>query len=114
MLKYLEMSIKIKYLIYEYMNGVHSASWVQLTSYLKEIVADPVQKFENTAVGDQPRWLLDTPLSEKVGTNFAAVARPVYFARGLRPRSLFVLIYMNSKSHLIFAQNFTETVDTIS
>jgi hypothetical protein len=31
-------------------NGVHSASWVQLRSYLKGKVAAPVQKSENTAV----------------------------------------------------------------
>jgi hypothetical protein len=32
-------------------NGVHWASWVQLRSYLKEKVATPVWKSENTAVG---------------------------------------------------------------
>jgi hypothetical protein len=32
-------------------NGVHSASWVQLRSYLKEIVETRVYKTENTAVG---------------------------------------------------------------
>jgi hypothetical protein len=32
-------------------NGVHSALWVQLRSYLKEIAAGPVYKSENTAVG---------------------------------------------------------------
>jgi hypothetical protein len=32
-------------------NGVHSASWVQLRSYLEEIVAAPVYKIENTDVG---------------------------------------------------------------
>jgi hypothetical protein len=32
-------------------NGVHSASSVQLRSYLKEQVAAPVYKSENTAVG---------------------------------------------------------------
>jgi hypothetical protein len=32
-------------------NGVHSASWVQLRSYLEEIVAASVRKTENTAVG---------------------------------------------------------------
>jgi hypothetical protein len=31
-------------------NGVHSASWVQLRSYLEEKVAAPVSKAENTAV----------------------------------------------------------------
>jgi hypothetical protein len=32
-------------------NGIHSASWVQLRSYLEEKVAALVQKTENTAVG---------------------------------------------------------------
>jgi hypothetical protein len=32
-------------------NGVHSALWVQLTSYLEEKVAAPVKRAENTAVG---------------------------------------------------------------
>jgi hypothetical protein len=36
-------------------NGVHSASWVQLRSYLKEKVAAPVLKTENTAVRDPSR-----------------------------------------------------------
>jgi hypothetical protein len=31
-------------------NGVQSASWVQLRSYLEEILAVPVWKAENTAV----------------------------------------------------------------
>jgi hypothetical protein len=43
----------------------------QLRSYLKEKVAVPVQKTEITAVEDPPRWLRDTPLFAKVGTNFA-------------------------------------------
>jgi hypothetical protein len=30
---------------------VHSASWLQLRSYLEEMVAAPVYKIENTAVG---------------------------------------------------------------
>jgi hypothetical protein len=34
-------------------------------------VAAPVYKTEITAVGDYPRCLRDTPLSPKVGTNFA-------------------------------------------
>jgi hypothetical protein len=42
-------------------NGFHSASWV----------ATPVYKTEITTVRDQPRWLRDTPLSAKFGTNFA-------------------------------------------
>jgi hypothetical protein len=52
-------------------NGGHSASWVQLRSYLKEKAAAPVYKTENKVVEDPPRWLHDTLLSEKVGTNFA-------------------------------------------
>jgi hypothetical protein len=36
----------------------------------KKIVAT-VYKTENTTVGDLPRWLRTTPLSIKVGTNFA-------------------------------------------
>jgi hypothetical protein len=52
-------------------NGVHSASWVQLKSYLKEKVAASVKKTENTAVGNPRRWLRDTPLSANVGTNVA-------------------------------------------
>jgi hypothetical protein len=51
-------------------NGVHSASWAQLKSYLKEKAA-PVYKIKITAVGYQPRWLRDNPLSAKIGTNFA-------------------------------------------
>jgi hypothetical protein len=42
-------------------SGVHSASWVQLRSYLEEKVAAPVQKTEITAVGDSPRWPRNTP-----------------------------------------------------
>jgi hypothetical protein len=37
---------------------------------LEEKVAVSVKKTEITAVEDQPRWLRDTPLSAKVGTNF--------------------------------------------
>jgi hypothetical protein len=33
------------------LNGVRSASWVQLKSYLKEVVALRSRKTENTAVG---------------------------------------------------------------
>jgi hypothetical protein len=39
-----------------------------LRSYLEEKVAAPVKKTDNMAVGDP---LCDTPLSAKVGTNFA-------------------------------------------
>jgi hypothetical protein len=49
---------------------VHSASCVQFGSYLKEKVAASVWKTEITAIEDPPRWLRDTPLSAKVGTNF--------------------------------------------
>jgi hypothetical protein len=49
-------------------NGVHSASWAQLKSYLKEKAAAPVQKSEITVVGDLPHWLRDTPLSARVDT----------------------------------------------
>jgi hypothetical protein len=52
-------------------NGVHSASWVQLRSYLKEKAVAPVYKIEITAVRYPPGWLRYTPLSTKVGTNFA-------------------------------------------
>jgi hypothetical protein len=37
-------------------NGVHSASWLQLRSYLKEKVAARVWKTEITAVGDPLHW----------------------------------------------------------
>jgi hypothetical protein len=42
-------------------------------------------------LGDPPRFPLDTPLSSKVGTNFADKQRSVGIVpRGLRPRSFFV------------------------
>jgi hypothetical protein len=50
-------------------NGVFSASRVQLRSYLKEKVAAPVKRIENTAVG--VRQADHVALSSKVGTNFA-------------------------------------------
>jgi hypothetical protein len=56
-------------------NGVHSASWAQLRNYLEEKVSAPVQKTKNTAVGDSPCWLRDTPLPAKFGTNFAGKRR---------------------------------------
>jgi hypothetical protein len=37
-------------------NGLHSASWVQLRSYMKEKAAAPVYYTEITAVGDPSRW----------------------------------------------------------
>jgi hypothetical protein len=52
-------------------NGVHSASKVQLRSYLKE--KNRGSDLENRDYGrrDQPRCPRDTPLSINVGTNFA-------------------------------------------
>jgi hypothetical protein len=43
-------------------NGVHSASWVQLSSYLEEKVAAPLYETDITAVEDPPSWSRDTPL----------------------------------------------------
>jgi hypothetical protein len=37
-------------------NGIHSASWGQLRSYLEEIVAAPVKKTEANDWGDPLRW----------------------------------------------------------
>jgi hypothetical protein len=42
-------------------NGVHSASWEQLKSYLEEKVAALGQKIENTAIED-PSWRQRGPL----------------------------------------------------
>jgi hypothetical protein len=53
---------------------------------------------EITAVGDPPRWLRDTPLSTKVVTNYAGKRRSLgrlYFARGLRPLSLFGCLFFS-------------------
>jgi hypothetical protein len=52
-------------------NGVHSASWAQLKSYLKAKVAAPCVENQDTAVWDPPLWLRDIPPPAKVGTNFA-------------------------------------------
>jgi hypothetical protein len=41
----------------------------QLRSFLEEKVASPVYRTENTAVGDPSRWLCDSLVSAKVGTN---------------------------------------------
>jgi hypothetical protein len=50
----------------------------------------------DTAVEDPPRWLRDTPLSAKVGTNF--VDKPLSFGRILCSRTkateLFIFIYL--------------------
>jgi hypothetical protein len=39
--------------------------------FYMRVLYSPVQKTEITVVRDPPRWLRDTPLSSKVGTNFA-------------------------------------------
>jgi hypothetical protein len=44
-------NLLFQYILSVWSNGVHSASWVQLRSYLKEKVAAPVKKTEITAVG---------------------------------------------------------------
>jgi hypothetical protein len=43
-------------------NGVHSASWGQLRSYLQEIVAAPVKKTETNPDRENPQLLIFTPL----------------------------------------------------
>jgi hypothetical protein len=59
----------------------------KLRSYLIEVAA-PVEKGENTAVGDPLRRQRDTVRkSWHLLRRQAAVARSVYFARGLGPRS---------------------------
>jgi hypothetical protein len=47
-------------------NGVHSASWPQLRSYLEEIVAAPVQKTEINDRGNPFRWPRDTLYPQKL------------------------------------------------
>jgi hypothetical protein len=47
-------------------NGVHTASWVQLRSYLEEKVAAPVYKTEITAVWNTSRWPRDTFYPQKL------------------------------------------------
>jgi hypothetical protein len=58
-------------------NGVHSASWGQLRSYLEEIVAAPVKKTETTTGGDPLRWPHSTLYLQKLALlrQQAAVAR---------------------------------------
>jgi hypothetical protein len=49
-------------------NGVHSASWGQLRSYLEEIVTAPVKKTETNDRGGSVALTTQHPLSAKVGT----------------------------------------------
>jgi hypothetical protein len=55
-------------------NGIHSASWIQLRSYLKEKVEAPVYKTEITGVGIGCTDTRDF-LSAIVGTYFADMRR---------------------------------------
>jgi hypothetical protein len=57
-------------------NGVHSASWVQLRSYLEEKAAAPVQKSENTVVGIGHADRV-APAPAEVGTNVADKRRSI-------------------------------------
>jgi hypothetical protein len=53
-------------------NGVYSVSWVQLRSYLKKKSSGSSLKNRDYGHrGSATRWLCGTPLSAKVGTNFA-------------------------------------------
>jgi hypothetical protein len=72
-------------------NGVHSASWVQQRSYLKEKVAAPVKKPENMAVGIRHADNVTSSISKRWHQfrRQAEVARSVWLARGLRQRSFF-------------------------
>jgi hypothetical protein len=58
-------------------NGVHSASWGQLRSYLGEILAAPVKKTETNDRGDPLRWPRNTLYRQKLKLlrQQAAVAR---------------------------------------
>jgi hypothetical protein len=47
-------------------NGVHSASWGQLRSYLEEIVAAPDKKTETNDRGDPLRWPRNTLYPQKL------------------------------------------------
>jgi hypothetical protein len=60
-------------------NGVHSASWEQLRSYLEEIVAAPVKKTETNDRGDPLRWPRNILYPQKLALlrQQAAVARSV-------------------------------------
>jgi hypothetical protein len=72
-------------------NGVHSASWGQLRSYLEEIIAAPVRKIETNDRGDPLRCPSKTLYPQKLALlrQQAAVARSAQFASGPKPRSFF-------------------------
>jgi hypothetical protein len=72
-------------------NGVHSASWGQLRSYLEENVAAPVKKTDTNDWVDPLRWPRNTLYPQKLAQlrQQAAVARSAYFACGPKPRSFF-------------------------
>jgi hypothetical protein len=69
-------------------NGVHSALWGQLRSYLEEIVAAPVKKTKTNDWGDPLRWARDTLYPQKLALlrQEAAVARSAYYASRQKPR----------------------------
>jgi hypothetical protein len=75
-------------------NEVHSASWVQLRSYLKEKVLLRSRNLRIRPWGSS-RWHCDTLYPQTLALNLPTIGgRPVgKFTRGLGPRSLFVLIY---------------------
>jgi hypothetical protein len=58
-------------------NGVHSALWGQLRSYLEEIVAAPIKKTETNDRWDPLRWPRNTLYPQKLALlpQQAAVAR---------------------------------------
>jgi hypothetical protein len=53
-------------IFWEVWNGVHSASWGQLRSYLNEKVAAPVQKTEINGRGNSLRWPRNTLYLQKL------------------------------------------------
>jgi hypothetical protein len=59
-------------------DGGHSASWVQLRSYFKVIVAAPVWKAEDTAVGTRHADLVASSVRKKLAlTSFTSSGRSV-------------------------------------